>query len=486
MKLFNLALTVLAMFTIAFTLWLTNPITEYNRQQAARLRHYQQQTMFDAWLSFYDLFMWIVIAAIIIALVVTARAFYVRYVDRDQLQQQRELDRDIWYFKYSNTPQYPNLTHITYAPRTVDSHDITITQHQKQNKALSSDLGFTPNIEQIDQLYPIPTFTQALQDTTNKTLVLGYDQQAQPLHGTLDNLYSFGIGGVSGSGKTSTAVWLLVQSVLQGAKLIIIDPHAGNPDSLATKLQPLAKSYLCQVASTPKEMLESVRYCQSIFNSRKTNPTNNYQPVIVVCDEWLACMRGDLQTEFQRLAESISQEGRKYGIIGCFLSHKWTISKSGDMRDTLTSHIICRTRPNLARQQTGLSSIDLPKDVMTLNAGQYYLLDTLGEITKLQAPYISPQDLANLVLPNTSQTTSKPLITITTPQPSGSTQEVGKTPNLEPEEARILQLFLDGLSISEITKQVSGVKSGRKYSDTLKRINDTVRQQLRVRGEPNT
>ena len=467
-----LALTALTGLTIVTGLFLTDPITQINRQQAANLKRYQQQTMFDAWLSFYDLFMWLVIAAIVIALVITARAFYVRYVDRDQLTEQRMFQRDIWFIEHSNKPELPNLTHLTYAQRTADSHNLTITQHHKQNKALPSDQAF------VDQVQHLPTFTQALNDATDATLVLGYNQNTEPIHGTLDSLYSFGIGGMSGSGKTSTAVWLLIQSVLKNAKLIIIDPHKGNPDSLATKLKPLASSYLCKVASTQNEMLQSVRYSQSIFNSRKSGESQNDHPVIIVCDEWLACMRGELQTEFQKLAESISQEGRKYGIIGCFLSQKWTINKSGDMRDTLTSHIICRTRPNLARQQTGLLSSELPSDVLSLNAGQYYLLDTFGELTKLQAPYISPQDLANLVLPNTVQTTSQTPITITRPQQSGSTAEVGKT-NLDPEEARILQLFLDGLSISEITRQVSGVKSGRKYSDTLKQINDTVRQKFR-------
>ena len=479
----TLALTALAGVTIVLGLYLSDPVTQSNRYQAASLRRYQQQSIFDAWLSFYDVFMWLVIAAIAIALVIIARAFYVRYVDREQLHEQRMLERDIWLFKYENTPQLPSLTHLTYSPRTADSHNLNITQHHKQLKALPSDQALS--VQALERVQQVPTFKQALADTTGAALVLGYDQQAQPIHGTLDSLYSFGIGGMSGSGKSSTAVWLLAQSVLQGAKLIVIDPHAGNSDSLASKLQPLSSSYLCKVASTQAEMLQSVRYSQSIFNSRKSGESQEQHHVIVVCDEWLACMRGDLQAEFQKLAESISQEGRKYGVIGCFLSQKWSIQKSGDMRDTLTSHIICRTRPNLARQQTGLISSELPNDVMSLNAGQFYLLDTLGELTRLQAPYVSPRDLANLVLPNTVQSTSQTPITITRPNTdnkNGSTQEVGKT-NLDPEEARILQLFLDGLSISEITRQVSGAKSGRKYSDTLNRINVIVRQQLRFIGD---
>ena len=475
-----LALTAIASCTIVTGLFLTDPITQSNRYQAASLRRYQQQSIFDAWLSFYDVFMWLIIVAIAIALVITARAFYVRYVDREQLHEQRMLERDIWLFKYENTPQLPNLTHLTYSPRTEDSHNLNITQHHKQLKALPSDQALS--VPTVDHVQQVPTFKQALADATGAALVLGYDQQAQPVHGTLDSLYSFGIGGMSGSGKSSTAVWLLAQSVLQGAKLIVIDPHAGNSDSLASKLQPLFSSYLCKVASTQAEMLQSVRYSQSIFNSRKSGETQGQHHVIVVCDEWLACMRGDLQTEFQKLAESISQEGRKYGVIGCFLSQKWSIQKSGDMRDTLTSHIICRTRPNLARQQTGLLSSELPSDVMSLDAGQFYLLDTFGELQKLTAPYVSDADLTSLVLPTNSQTTSIPTEKTQRPAPIGSTQEVGKT-NLDPEEARILQLFLDGLSISEITRQVSGAKSGRKYSDTLNRINVIVRQQLRFIGD---
>ncbi len=326
MKHLTLALTAIASLTIVTGLYLTNPVTQSNRYQAASLRRYQQASIFDAWLSFYGLFMWLVIASIIIAVVITARAFYVRYVDREQLHEQRMLERDIWLFKYENTPLYPNLTHLTYSPRQQDSHNLTITQHHKQPKMLENGsknaVGIfePPHIQQQP-----PSFSKALEDSTGAALVLGYDQQAQPVHGTLDSLYSFGIGGMSGSGKTSCAVWLLAQSVLQGARLIVIDPHAGNPDSLASKLAPLASAYLCKVASSPDEMLQSVRYCQSIFDARKSGQDDPQQPVIVVMDEWLAAMRGSTQEAFQRLAECISQEGRKYGVIGCFLSQKWSI-----------------------------------------------------------------------------------------------------------------------------------------------------------------
>ena len=475
------ALTVLCMFTIAFALWLTNPTTDYNRQQAANLRRYQQAAMFDVFSFFYPVLLLLLVIALGAVVVIAVKAFALRYTDVDQLHEQRLQQRDIWFIEHNNRPEYPNLTHMTYAPRTADSHNLNITQHHKTPKALTTGQN-TYVHEPMNVLQQVPTFKQALADTTGAALVLGYDQQAQPIHGTLDSLYSFGIGGMSGSGKSSTAVWLLAQSVLQGARLIVIDPHKGNPDSLASKLAPLASSYLCKVASSPDEMLHSVRYSQSIFNSRKSGESQEQHHVIVVCDEWLACMRGELQTEFQKLAESISQEGRKYGVIGCFLSQKWSIQKSGDMRDTLTSHIICRTRPNLARQQTGLLSSELPSDVMSLDVGQFYLLDTLGEIQKLTAPYVSDADLRGLTFDNQHSNQFQSTF-IDTPlgvqaAPDDSPLTVVEPTTLTAEQQQALELFKQGKSLREIVRELHGVSSGSKYNKYLGDFQQVLREKI--------
>ncbi len=469
MKHLTLALTAIASLTIITGLYLTDPITQYNRHQASNLRRYQQSQMFDTFSLFYPLFLLLLLLALVAVVVIAAKAFALRYTNVDQLAEQRMYQRDIWFIEHDNRVQYPSLTHLTYSPRQADSHNLSITQHQKTPKQLSSGAGGSADVVLADggPVVQIPSFTETLQmPLANNSLILGYDSLGAAKLGTLDNLFSFGIGGASGSGKTSTCIWLLSQAIMQGAKLIVIDPHAGNPDSLASKLQPLSSSYLCDVATSENEMLQAINFAQSIFDARKSGADESQHHVVIVCDEWLACMRGSTSEAFKVLAEGISQEGRKYSIIGSFLSQKWSVSKSGDMRDTLTSHIICRTRPNLARQQTGLLSSELPSDVLSLPSGSYYLLDTLGELQKLSAPYVSNDDLIQL---------SKTIDIAPAPHLSSSPNDA---PQQTAEHAAIIQKFKSGNSIAEISRELSGSKSGAKYIKALNQINDVLRIEL--------
>jgi len=415
-----------------------------------------------------------------------------------ELKLEREYTKRLKYEFQPNKGMFEGmqLNSFTYSPRTADNHSLThsYTQHHKTPnhktpKILSrGDQGSSLDAEFSPVLKQLPTFNQALNNSPNQSLVLGYDETTQPIYGAWSDLFSFGVGGASGSGKTSTAIWLLAQAVRQGAKLIVIDPHAGNKDSLATKLQPLANSFLCNVATSPDEMLASINYAQSIFDARKSGLDLEQTKIILCIDEWLACMRGEVKEAFQVLAESISQEGRKYNFIGCFLSQKWSISKSGDMRDTLTAHIITRSRPNLARQQTGLTSSDLPSDVISLDQGQFYLLNTTGDLQKLRAPYVSQNDLSGIALsldtstsqqrPKHVQTTSTDEQMLINPLGFGSDTET-PTETLTAEEASILQMFRAGKSISEITRELSGAKSGRKYSNYLDKVNTILRKELK-------
>lgn len=465
----TLALTALAGITIVTGLYLSDPVTQSNRYQASNLRRYQQSQLFDIFSLFYPLFLFLLLLALVAVVVIAAKAFALRYTNVDQLAEQRMYQRDIWFIEHDNRVQYPNLTHLNYSPRHSDSHNLSITQHHKQHKALAAGAAVTDgdSYAQQMQVQQIPTFAEALQmPLASNSLILGYDEYGAAKLGTLDNLFSFGIGGASGSGKTSTCIWLLSQAIMQGAKLIVIDPHAGNPDSLASKLQPLSSSYLCDVATSENEMLQAINFAQSIFDARKSGADVSTNHIIIVCDEWMHLMRGSTSEAFKVLAEGISQEGRKYGIIGSFLSQKWSVSKSGDMRDTLTSHIICRTRPNLARQQTGLLSSDLPSDVMQLETGSYYLLNVLGELQKLSAPYVSNDDLIQL---------SKTIDIAPAPHLSSSPNDA---PQQTAEHAAIIQKFKTGSSIAEISRELSGSKSGSKYIKALNQINDVLRIEL--------
>ncbi len=475
---------------IVFTIGLhiTNPVTQQHRQQMNNLRYQEARAILPSKVMAISVLYWIAIAILLAVAIVILLAIYFRFIHPIAVQARQahlERIREIETKGQFSQPSFEGVSNVHYHPITNDSHNQTVTQHYKApqqliHKPIDSLLSdFSVN----EPVITIPSFRQALDDATSSTLVLGYDEEGKAKHGTLEQLFSFGVGGLPDAGKTSVTIWLLSQAIRQGAQLIVIDPHAGNPDSLASRLQPLAHAYLCQVASTPNEMLQSIRYAQSLFEQRRSEGGADGCYIIFVCDEWLACMRNGLKDEFHALAEAVSQEGRKYRFIGAFLSQKWDIAKSGDMRDTLTSHIFCRTRKNLARQQTGLVGRELPDGVMTLAKGTFYLLDTIGQLTLLQAPYVSQVDLQMLASELAGKREPRTIEIpppIITPDLRTQTKPQDKpVDTLNPEQAQILNLFKQEKSIREIIFELYGVKSGAKYNSYLSDVQAVLRGQLK-------
>ena len=496
---FNVSLVCIACVTIITAIVFTDPINQQNRLARARQSQYQNSQIFDASMNFFALVAIILIFALVAFLVIGAIALYRRLVDRQAVREHREYEayklEVSTLHKYSQ-PDFSGVTTVHFSPR--DSHNQThsVTQHHKQPK----QLGYSQDVPTIDlspqeRAQPVPTFSEAIRQSSKDSLVLGYDEIGQPKIGSLDYLYSCGGGGDTGTGKTSTAVYLAAQSVAHGAELVIVDPHAGHEQSLANKIAPLSRAYLCDVATTQSEMLDTISFTQSLFDARKNGSSSCDNYIILMCDEWLALMRGNLKNEFQQLAECITQEGRKYKMIAVFMSQTWNKNKSGDMRDTLASHYIHRTRPALARQQTGLTSKELPSDIMRLENGQFYLLNVFGEMEKLKAPRVTTEDLQELAkrifptsqpLPQSFPTTSADNNSIgflddveAVQEVQGSMTETQKEiPTAE--EAEILQMFVGGEDVTAITKKISGVTGGRKYTDTLERVNQIIRKHLEL------
>ena len=493
----NVSLVCIVCVTIITAIIMSDPINQQNRLARGRQVRYQQAQFFDASMSFFALVAIVLIIALVVLLVVGGIALYRRLIDRDAVREHREYEAYKLEVstRYKDTqPNFSGIHTLHFSPKDSHNESHSLTQHHRQPKQIEYHQDVpTIDLSPLDRVQQIPTFKEAIERSTQDMLVLGYNSKNEPIIGSLDYLYSLGCGGNTGTGKTSTVVYLSAQSVAHGASLIVVDPHKGHPQSLATKIAPLSDSYLCSVASTEAEMLNTIQFTKSIFDARKSGSMDCDNYIILLCDEWLSLMRGTLRNEFQQLAECITQEGRKYKLIAVFMSQTWNKSKSGDMRNTLASHIVHRTRTDLARQQTGLRATELPNDLMTLKNGQFYLLDIFGDVQKLQAPIVEKSDLEELArgistasrpLPEDFQNSSKSSNPIGFSQSQevieeerGSTTETKKI-ELTAEEANIVQMFKSGMSFTKITKELSGSTGGRKYTQVSEKVNEVIRKYL--------
>jgi hypothetical protein len=262
-----------------------------------------------------------------------------------------------------------------------------------------------------EELGEVPSFKQLLEDQTilkaikKKKLLLGYID-GEPRYGTLEDLYSCGIGGASGSGKSTTVRSLLYQLVLSGCKLVMVDPHIQNKnESLAYEFSKIKSAHIQECPpcdGNEQAVLVRVRYLAKEYKYRKNS--NAASPKIVfVLDEYNALIRNfseDGKQELTSLILTISQEARKFGIYVMIIAQRWSENDLGGkncgaaIRSSLSSRICHRfsDEDNAKRFISG----HYGAKALRLAKGHFFFSDTNGEIQEMITPQTTRADGATI------------------------------------------------------------------------------------------
>lgn len=336
-----------------------------------------------------------------------------------------------------------------------------------------------PDVAQLDApVLGAPAFAELVASGLvgpGAPLLLGFASDGKPITGSWRDLYSSAVGGLPGTGKTTTLRFLAAQAALHGARFAILDPHAGAGDeSLATTLAPLSSSFLAAPAASEDEMRHTMGLVRLLVDRRLAGDADR-APVLLAVDEFSRLMaRSELAPELSGLLEYIAQEGRKVGVFALLSGQVWLASRSGgsELRYSLASAFVHR----MHRKQ---ASILLPQGegvaAERLAPGEALLLSTSGDVQKVKIPLTTAADIERLGWSVGS--------------PSGCLEDATsdvkneslQTPKLlSPDAARAASLFLAGTAPSEIVYQLRGVKSsgGRPYRDALNEVYDLLREGL--------
>ena len=377
-------------------------------------------------------------------------------------------------------------------------HALTFAPHYSHRQDAAQLLpGDVATVAQLAP--PVPSFS-ALLDAgrvgKGNPMLLGFDAAtAAPVEGSWLDLYSCGLGGLSGSGKSWTATYLAAQAALFGTKIVLLDPHAGNDESLAMRLGPLAGRFVCAPAESPREMLAAVNLVAEELRRRKAGARG--EPMLFIADEYSALQRGELAEPLGALVEALGQEGRKLGLFALVAGQIWTASRAGgsEVRDSLASAYVHRCRPAQARYLTGMTAADLPSDLLELPSGTAYLLDTSGDFRRVTIPHMAAGDVARVaqllnaqVAPASSPPTVAPPFGFRPVGTSvGATVGAAQAPlrphqdaaQLSPEEAGIVAGFLAGKSPSDLAAELAGgMKAGDAYARAARKVAEALRRAL--------
>jgi hypothetical protein len=354
----------------------------------------------------------------------------------------------------------------------------------------------------------VPTFRAALEtgaigldgEGRAQPLILAYDAASgEPIEGSWKDLYSVGVGALQGAGKSWLEAFLLSQSALAGAKLIIADPHAGhNSESLAARIKALQGAFLCDVAQSDAEILDALQLANDELERRKSGKGASF-PVVVCIDEWTSLLRGELGQALPAFVTNFAEQGRKFNVNALLSAQGWTKDAAGIVRNRLTSHYVLRQRQDEARYQLGLRAAQMPDDIRMLPDATGYLLTVRGGFTKVVIPRMTPADLEIVgtqlgATPRESgrpfgfQPTRKPSPAETNGKATGSQKESKARVVSSPSEsdlpngitARILALFLSGLDIPAIVREVYGTTAGREYQARRLEVETIIRDALKV------
>lgn len=232
-------------------------------------------------------------------------------------------------------------------------------------------------------------------------LILGY-VDGMLKYGSWLDLYSCAVAGTTGSGKTTTVLFLLFQAILCGAKIIIIDPHLNNPDeSLAARLQPLKRAFHAEpIDDTDIDgILTRIQWFKNELARRKKAGKKG-RLVIFCIDEFNAVMRKqEIKKELAELLVAIEQEGRKFGIFALLIGQVWTAGQIGgaDLRRSLASRIVHRIDEEYAKLLLGTK---YGQKCIELEVGNSWFRDTNGGTSKMYTPETYREDgyvVANLL-----------------------------------------------------------------------------------------
>lgn len=286
----------------------------------------------------------------------------------------------------------------TYAPH------VTYSPHSAPRLDYRADAGGVPllpaDVAAAAGPVEVPSFAQLLDAGRigrGNPMLLGFDAgTGAAVEGSWLDLYSCGLGGLSGSGKSWTACYLTAQAVLFGSRVVLLDPHAGHAESLAQRLAPLAGQFVCAPAESPREMLAAVELVAEELRQRKAGKRG--EPLLFIADEYSALQRGELAEPLAALVEALGQEGRKLQMFAMVAGQIWSASRAGgtEVRDSLASAFVHRCRPAQARYLTGLTAADLPPDLLDLPSGTAYLLNTAGDFHKVTIPRLAAGDVGRV------------------------------------------------------------------------------------------
>ena len=283
-----------------------------------------------------------------------------------------------------------------------DSHEKAFKISDAILKSISSysrvkpEIGLPSQPETPALSQGIPTFREILNALEpGDPMVLGFDHNTgAPITGGFKRIYSCGIFGVSGSGKTTGLYSIIAQSLLlyPAIHYIVIDPHADRPEGL-TKGLPKTSHFEHLDALNVRPGL--TRFVQELDHRLKTDKKYTQEPYVLLIDELPVIMKSNQGQSVEAVLGRIPNEGRKVDMFALISGQDTRLKAAGGNRDLLTSQIAYNLKKKQARYLFDDSEIvDLHKVVRDAKEPGLCVFNATDDAPVLmKQPFCTPDDM---------------------------------------------------------------------------------------------
>jgi hypothetical protein len=319
--------------------------------------------------------------------------------------------------------------------------------------------------------------------------------------------FSKGIGGDSGSGKSTTAAFMVAQrwyrETAGNFELYLGDPHLGARESLAVRLSELGVELQNdRLADDPEAVLRLVERVYRELGTRQGRMKLAWQRgaampefprVQLVIDEWPALLRDKLGPDLLGMLEALAHQGRKFGIGITLIAQSWLVDASGSTQLrglplSMAHHMSHEEYRRLVGRRPEHDMDMLPPGTVIAKEGDQKA--ELVRVPRLELPPPPPQveRVPEIDLKRVDATDATGI------HEALSDEEVAKRlrsvreasreawlGGLERQDREALELFLTGVTTTVVLRTVYGLASaGQRWTDHRDRLERLVREYAQI------
>lgn len=266
-------------------------------------------------------------------------------------------------------------------------------------------------VEAVDNLAMLPALTgtdlmikrlidSGLINRSGNSLLVGFSDPKTPLYIELEETGFIALAGQPRVGKSATAALIASQvAMIPDSLLIVCDKHGRKPDSLLSRLTPIAHR-ITRTAVDTDEIIAAIDFWHEEGSNRLLDDNESkqkYPPCFLIIDEFTAMiLLGLLPASIIQKLVSAAVEFPKVQTHGLIIGHQWTGKLLGNalgapLRRVTTQRIIHRIDPQDAEF---LIPPAYAKQCQTLPDGRAIFMGASQSTPiEMTVPYLTSTDL---------------------------------------------------------------------------------------------